>query len=176
MTLVEIPSADEFADNIVAFWRPEAPLAEGKEYQYTYRLTWAPTQPEDLPLAPIVATRSGLSILDARERLFVVDFDLGMIEFEGVTPRIEANAATMKGVSSTGCRRQHRPRRVPLPAGEAERRVPAVAGERGREGVRNLALPLECLTRTPAGRRRRRRQRPASKAGRSAAVTSRKGT
>lgn len=99
VTLVEIPSGDEFADNIVAFWRPEAPLMPEREYQYTYRLTWAPEQPEELPLARIHATRSGLSILDPRERLFVVDFDLGMMEFEAVAPRIEATAGAVKGVS-----------------------------------------------------------------------------
>ena len=27
--LVELPSADEFTDNIVAFWRPAEPLAAG---------------------------------------------------------------------------------------------------------------------------------------------------
>ena len=99
VTLVEIPSGDEFTDNIVVFWRPEAPLVPDKEYPYSYRLTWAPTQPEELPLARVVATRSGLSILDPRERLFVVDFDLGMMEFDGVKPRIEANAGTISDVS-----------------------------------------------------------------------------
>lgn len=97
--LVEIPSGDEFADNIVAFWRPETPLAPGKEYPYTYRLTWAPTEREELPLARVFATRSGLSIVDPRERLFVVDFDLGMIEFDSVQPQLQASAGTVRGVS-----------------------------------------------------------------------------
>jgi glucans biosynthesis protein len=97
--LVEIPSADEFADNIVAFWRPETPLGEGTQHQFTYRLTWAPTQPEELPLARIVATRSGLSILDTRERVFVVDFDLGMIQFPSAQPRLETSGGEVKGLS-----------------------------------------------------------------------------
>ncbi len=99
VTLIEIPSGDEFADNIVTFWRPEEPLLPDREYQYSYRLTWGPTQPEELPLASIVATRSGLSIIDARERLFVVDFDLGMIEFDGLQPHLDASAGTVKGLS-----------------------------------------------------------------------------
>jgi glucans biosynthesis protein len=33
VTLVEIPTADEFMDNIVAFWRPEAPLATGSQHR-----------------------------------------------------------------------------------------------------------------------------------------------
>lgn len=99
VTLIEIPSADEFADNIVVFWRPETPLAAGQRYDFSYRLTWAPDQPEELPLARILATRSGLSILDTRERVFVVDFDLGMIPFDAVQPRLEASAGQVKGLS-----------------------------------------------------------------------------
>jgi glucans biosynthesis protein len=97
--LVEIPSGDEFADNIVAFWRPEAPLAAESEHRFSYRLTWAAEQPERQPIARVRATRSGLSILDARERVFVVDFDLGMIEFGSIEPRLVASAGAVKGLS-----------------------------------------------------------------------------
>jgi glucans biosynthesis protein len=97
--LAEIPSADEFTDNIVAFWRPAAPLAEGSEARFAYRLSFGTTQPEDLPLARVVGTRSGLSILDGRERVFVVDFDLGMIDFVTLDPRLETSAGEVKGVS-----------------------------------------------------------------------------
>lgn len=97
--LVEIPSADEFTDNIVAFWRPDAPLAAGSEVRYGYRLTFGKVQPEDQPLARIAATRSGLSILDPRERVYVVDFDLGMIDYEDVDPRLEVSAGETKGLS-----------------------------------------------------------------------------
>jgi glucans biosynthesis protein len=97
--LFELPSADEFTDNIVVFWRPEAPLAAGSEHDFRYRLTWGQTQAEELPLARVVATRSGLSILDANERVFVVDFDLGMINFTSVAPQITAAAGEVKGLS-----------------------------------------------------------------------------
>ena len=53
----------------------------------TTALTWALAQPEELPLAEVVATRSGLWTIDARERVFVVDFDLGMIDFDDASPR-----------------------------------------------------------------------------------------
>ena len=58
----------------------------------------------------MIATRSGLSILDARERVFVVDFDLGMINFETVTPRLEVSAGEIKGLSIS-----------PLPGGNIAR-------------------------------------------------------
>jgi glucans biosynthesis protein len=98
--LVEIPSGDEFADNIVVSWRPEQPLAAESEHQFTYRLTWAEDQQEELPLARVRATRSGLSILDARERVFVIDFDLGMIDFESIEPRLVTSAGEVKGLST----------------------------------------------------------------------------
>lgn len=97
--LVELPSGDEFADNIVAFWRPEAPLKQGEQVELSYRLTWGTTQEEELPFATVAATRSGVSILDTRERVFAVDFDLGEIVFSGITPRIEVSAGQIRGLS-----------------------------------------------------------------------------
>ncbi len=97
--LIEIPSGDEFTDNIVAFWRPQTPLAAGSENNFSYRLTWGLTQDEELPLARIVATRSGLSILDARERVFVVDFDLGLIDFASLEPKLETSAGESKALT-----------------------------------------------------------------------------
>ncbi|WP_262692842.1 glucan biosynthesis protein G [Kordiimonas aestuarii] len=44
--LVEIPTPLETNDNIVAYWRPKAPLQPGMPYQFSYRLTW----PNDNPL------------------------------------------------------------------------------------------------------------------------------
>ena len=130
--LIELPSADEFADNIVVFWRPEAPLVAGSQNRFDYRLTWGLDEVEELPLARVVSTRSGLSILDARERVFVVDFDLGMIEFPSVVPRLEASAGEIKSLSDhPPPRRRHRPGRLPLRRRRrALRRVPPLARQR----------------------------------------------
>jgi periplasmic glucans biosynthesis protein len=43
--LVEIPTADEFMDNVVAFWRPRAPLRAGSEHRFDYRLVWTAALP-----------------------------------------------------------------------------------------------------------------------------------
>ena len=32
--LAEIPTGDGFMDNIIAFWRPEAPLSPGREHRF----------------------------------------------------------------------------------------------------------------------------------------------
>ncbi len=108
--LFELPTANEFADNIVAFWRPEEPLLAGSERRFDYRLVWGQTPDEELPLARVISTRGGVSILDEAERIFVVDFDLGMINFTTVAPRIRTTAGELGGTSI-----------VPLPGGNIAR-------------------------------------------------------
>src|SRR5262249_39109828 len=40
LRLVEIPTTDEFNDNIVAFWVPEKPPSPGEPVEIEYRLHW----------------------------------------------------------------------------------------------------------------------------------------
>jgi glucans biosynthesis protein len=40
VTLMEIPTADETNDNIVAFWRPAAPARKGETMSFAYRMHW----------------------------------------------------------------------------------------------------------------------------------------
>lgn len=72
IVLVEIPSNDEVHDNIVAYWRPAAPVPAGSEVSLTYRLTWGWDVPDLGGLLRVVRTLSG-SGPDGRRR-FVVDF------------------------------------------------------------------------------------------------------
>ncbi|MER2296147.1 MAG: glucan biosynthesis protein G [Pseudomonas sp.] len=44
--LVEIPTADETNDNIVAFWSPEKLPEPGKPFEYAYRLHWTLDEPQ----------------------------------------------------------------------------------------------------------------------------------
>jgi glucans biosynthesis protein len=73
VVLVEIPMGSEFNDNIVAFWRPEAPLPRGQPFAFAYRLRWCDQPPDDVPLARVEATRTGLAPNTGR-RLIVIDF------------------------------------------------------------------------------------------------------
>lgn len=71
--LVEIPTSDEFMDNIVAFWRPEAPLATGSEHRFAYSLTWTRAAPgTGLPHA-IAQSRSGREHDRPGTRRYVID-------------------------------------------------------------------------------------------------------
>ncbi|NKX44024.1 glucan biosynthesis protein [Roseicyclus persicicus] len=72
--LVEIPTGDEFMDNIVAFWRPAAPLAAGSEHRFAYRLTWTRGQPLAGTAMPVRQSRSGREHDRPGTRRFVVDF------------------------------------------------------------------------------------------------------
>jgi len=73
VTLVEIPTGDEFMDNIVAFWRPEAPLEAGSEHRYRYRLTWTRRPPVAEGPARILQSRSGREHHLPGARRYVID-------------------------------------------------------------------------------------------------------
>ncbi|MBR3370402.1 MAG: glucan biosynthesis protein [Rhodobacteraceae bacterium] len=75
--LLEIPTPNEFADNIVAFWRPRTALEPG-EHRFAYRLDWCPPGPsalpaQDHPLLPL-RSASGIEPNAGEGRLFVLDF------------------------------------------------------------------------------------------------------
>ncbi|MDN5862191.1 MAG: glucan biosynthesis protein, partial [Salinisphaera sp.] len=55
--LVEIPTADEYHDNMVAFWVPEQSPQSGEPLRYCYRMLWNANGPGS-PLARVVATRT----------------------------------------------------------------------------------------------------------------------
>jgi glucans biosynthesis protein len=70
--LVEIPSTEEIHDNIVAYWRPQTPLAAGSELSLTYRLGWGWEAPDLSGLLRVVRTLIGAGPDESRR--FVVDF------------------------------------------------------------------------------------------------------
>jgi glucans biosynthesis protein len=69
--LFEIPTGNEYNDNIVAFWRPKEPFQPKREYIYTYRLHWTGDDPHAPNLARFVRTRQGSA--SKNRRLFVID-------------------------------------------------------------------------------------------------------
>lgn len=73
VTLVEIPADKEIYDNIVAYWRPAAPLEAGSQVDLAYRLTWGERMPRDTGLARVLNTRMGAR--EAGGRIVTVDFE-----------------------------------------------------------------------------------------------------
>lgn len=95
--LIEIPTKREIHDNIVAYWRPRAPLQSGAPYTLTYRLHWCNAIPLGERAATVAQTRSGLS-LDGERRLFVVDFRSPNPLPETVVPEVGAGQGKVVNV------------------------------------------------------------------------------
>lgn len=97
VTLVEIPTADEFMDNIVAFWRPAAPLRAGGEHRFDYRLDWTAAPPMATTRATVAQSRSGREHHLPGTRRFVVDF---AGDARGLSPDLSASGdADLSGLS-----------------------------------------------------------------------------
>ena len=100
--LVEIPTTDETFDNIVAFWVPEQPVAQGRELQLRYRLCWG----EKMPVAPqraiAVATRTGIGGVIGQPRKyfswrFAVDFSGGQLARLAADADVEPVVSASRG-------------------------------------------------------------------------------
>jgi glucans biosynthesis protein len=94
--LLEIPTENEFADNIVAFWRPDAPLGPGA-HRFDYDLNWLPPGADALPEAgypvQVVHMASGVEPNSGTARLFVLDLD-GAVGAQ-TRPEIEAGPGVL---------------------------------------------------------------------------------
>ena len=94
MHLVEIPTADEYHDNIVAFWRPRQALAAGREYRWRYRLHWCADHVWQPALAFVASTRIGAAP-QPKTRLVVLELSGGRLAklAEDAKPQIEVTAS-----------------------------------------------------------------------------------
>jgi glucans biosynthesis protein len=72
--LVELPTRDEYGDNIVAYWVPDQKPEPGKPFAFAYKMTWSLDQPGDDKLARVEATRYGGLPGGGWGRLYWIDF------------------------------------------------------------------------------------------------------
>jgi glucans biosynthesis protein len=88
--LVELPTKDEFGDNIVAFWVPAKLPAPGEPIEFEYNLRWF-TDPGRRPPAGQVSSTwvAGVSGLPALRR-FVIEFTSAYLNAQQNDPGIEA--------------------------------------------------------------------------------------
>ncbi|MGY1425349.1 glucan biosynthesis protein [Lysobacter sp. A289] len=91
--LFELPTADEYHDNIVAFWRPSQPLAAGREHRFDYRLHWCDRRGDQTALAKTERTRIGAAPKGARQ--VVIDLAGGGLASlnESALPRAEVHVS-----------------------------------------------------------------------------------
>jgi periplasmic glucans biosynthesis protein len=105
VTLVEIPTDDEFLDNIVAFWTPRAVPAPGAKFGFRYRLHWLADEPFPAEaLGRVVATRIGRGKFPTNPREknihnFVVEFDGGALDRVGPYDKVEAVPTAARGTT-----------------------------------------------------------------------------
>jgi periplasmic glucans biosynthesis protein len=87
--LIELPTADEANDNIVAFWVPQTQPAPGDPLELEYRLHWYLDQIKP-PAGYAVATRIGRAKTHEKDLTrFVVDFDGAYLHGRLDDPTIE---------------------------------------------------------------------------------------
>jgi glucans biosynthesis protein len=98
--LVEIPSDNETAQNMVAFWRPKAALAKGQQADFAYRQFWCWSPPSSPPLAVVAASRGGRGA-SGKQRRLLVDFRGDALSDPAKLGDIKANLSISPGRITT---------------------------------------------------------------------------
>jgi glucans biosynthesis protein len=110
--LVEIPTDDETHDNIVVYWRPDAPVKDGDSLSFDYRLYWQDSEPAyPKNLARVVATRigrggpPGVTPWPRDRKKFSIDFQGGTLaamapRFD-IIPVVTLSGGKVEGAYST---------------------------------------------------------------------------
>jgi glucans biosynthesis protein len=95
--LVELPTINEFNDNIVAFWVPEKLPAPGEPIDVEYRLHWFLDQIQP-PAGIVRATRHGKSApYEPGLERFVVDFDGAQLQALSAKTKLEHMVSVGEG-------------------------------------------------------------------------------
>jgi len=100
--LIELPTADETLDNIVAFWNPAQAVEPGRELAFDYRLYWGAQPPARSTVAEVVATRLGAGGVPGQKptesmRKFVIDFQGGPLARLSQDVKVQAVTTASRG-------------------------------------------------------------------------------
>ena len=100
--LLEIPTGDEFSDNIVAFWSPAQLPPAGEPIEFEYNLHWL-TEPDRRPPAGYAAS-TRIAVVAGRPELrrFVLEFAGPYLSGQPDDPEIEAVLTLGAGLSQAG--------------------------------------------------------------------------
>ena len=79
IALIQIPTDNEYMDNVVAFWTPDKPAKAGDTLRYAYRMTWHGHPQRKGDLWMVRDTRIGRGDIFNGEQAtrFVIDFEPG---------------------------------------------------------------------------------------------------
>lgn len=92
--LVEIPTVNEYGDNIVAFWTPAAPIVPGTPLELAWRLHWTDDPVFGGPPGWVRSTRQTVDAGGPGRAQFVIDFDGASLG------KVPANAAVQTMVET----------------------------------------------------------------------------
>ena len=93
--LLEIPTDTDINENVVAYWRPKAPIQPGAPYSVAYRMHWCWSPPDRAPGAIVSSTVTGSA--PGRRRRFVVDFVGDGVADPNRSPPIRPTVTTSVG-------------------------------------------------------------------------------
>lgn len=81
VVLLELATAADVNDNIVAAWVPDGPTKAGSKYAIAYKLHWSAEAPERPPVAEALSTRTGWGGIPpgANVRRFAVELEGGAL-------------------------------------------------------------------------------------------------
>jgi glucans biosynthesis protein len=92
--LVQLPSTEEFLDNVVAFWVPANPPKPGSALDLEYEVHWTTTDPVPVNLGRARATRigraNGPTTNNTPNLRFVIDFEGKDIESFSAREKLSA--------------------------------------------------------------------------------------
>lgn len=91
--LMEIPTANELADNVVALWEPDSTPQPGDRVEFKYRQHWTMNEDPSQAGGHVVATRTGVHDWQAEQRTIVIEFSGNTLEEKDddpLTPSVEA--------------------------------------------------------------------------------------
>lgn len=100
--LVEIPTADETNDNIVAFWVPAQLPPIGEPFVFDYRLHWMMDAGRRPPAGFVSSTRIADVMGRPDLKRFVIDFEGTYLNGQPADPEIEAVLSIGPGVKQDG--------------------------------------------------------------------------
>jgi glucans biosynthesis protein len=95
--LVELTARDEYQDNIVAFWTPDAAVEPGKPIELAWRLKWTRAPSFGGPPGWVRATRQTVALAGPRLTKFVVDFDIPGEAQPGPDANVTAELSVSEG-------------------------------------------------------------------------------
>lgn len=101
VTLVEIPADLEIYDNIVAYWRPSAPLKAGSQHQMSYTLHWGADPVADVPDMPLKVLNTAMGGRPEGGQIIAIDFE-DAAHVPGDLSKVEIILRSSAGDTSSG--------------------------------------------------------------------------